>query len=91
VYIPDLIVTNSRGYRISWQTSLGGIPKGLIEPNDQVWSGDHCSLYPPAVPGVIFCNTKIARPEPYIGDLYPTILNLFKVQPPYRVDGQDIF
>lgn len=91
VYIPDLIVTNHPGYRISWQTSLGGIPKSLIDPNDGVWSGDHCSLYPPAVPGVIFSNTKIARPEPYIGDLYPTILNLFKVQPPYRVDGQDIF
>jgi len=91
VYIPDMIVTNHPGYRISWQTSLGGIPKSLIEPNDQVWSGDHCSLYPPAVPGVIFANAKITRPDPYIGDLYPTILSLVNVQAPYRVDGKNLF
>ncbi|HEX9500238.1 MAG TPA: alkaline phosphatase family protein, partial [Thermoanaerobaculia bacterium] len=44
--IPDLFVTNNDGYRVSWQTSLGGIPKALIEPNKQVWSGDHCSVDP---------------------------------------------
>ena len=33
--IPDLFVTNNDGYRVSWQTVLGGIPKALIEPNKQ--------------------------------------------------------
>ena len=47
--IPDLFVTNNDGYRVSWQTSLGGIPKQLIEPNKQVWSGDHCSVDPEIV------------------------------------------
>ncbi|MDP9361110.1 MAG: alkaline phosphatase family protein, partial [Acidobacteriota bacterium] len=27
--IPDLFVTNNDGYRVSWQTSLGGVPKQL--------------------------------------------------------------
>ena len=91
VYIPDGIVTNNPGYRVSWQTSLGGMPRSLIETNDQVWSGDHCSLYPPAVPGVIFANAPIKGEAPYIGDLYPTILALFGVQAPYPVDGKNIF
>ena len=42
--IPDLFVTNTEGYRVAWQSSLGGIQKNLIEPNKQVWSGDHCSV-----------------------------------------------
>jgi predicted AlkP superfamily phosphohydrolase/phosphomutase len=91
VYIPDGIITNNPGYRVSWQTSLGGMPRALIETNDQVWSGDHCSLYPPAVPGVIFANTPIQGDAPYIGDLYPTILALFGAQAPYPVDGKNLF
>ena len=47
--IPDLFITNNDGYRVSWQTSLGGIPKQIIEPNKQVWSGDHCSVDPEIV------------------------------------------
>jgi predicted AlkP superfamily phosphohydrolase/phosphomutase len=91
VYIPDGIITNNPGYRVSWQTSLGGMPRAVIETNDQVWSGDHCSLYPPAVPGVIFANAPIKGEAPYIGDLYPTILALFGAQAPYPVDGKNLF
>jgi len=91
VLIPDLIVTNSPFYRISWQTSLGGIPSQTIEPNAQVWSGDHCSLYPPAVPGIIFSNKKIEKQMPYIKDIYPTILKHFKVEAPYKLDGEALF
>lgn len=91
VFIPDLIVTNSPLYRISWQTSLGGIPSSTIEPNAQVWSGDHCSLYPPAVPGVIFMNKKIKKEMPYIKDIYPSVLNYFNIEPLYKLDGEIIF
>lgn len=91
VLIPDLIVTNSPFYRISWQTSLGGIPSQTIEKNAQVWSGDHCSLYPPAVPGIIFSNRKLQKQMPYIKDLYPTILKIFGVEPPYKLDGEALF
>jgi predicted AlkP superfamily phosphohydrolase/phosphomutase len=37
--IPDLVVMNNDGYRVSWQTSLGGVPKQLIEPNKQTRIG----------------------------------------------------
>jgi predicted AlkP superfamily phosphohydrolase/phosphomutase len=89
--IPDLFVTNNDGYRVSWQTSLGGIPKALIEPNKQVWSGDHCSVDPEIVKGIFFYNRKLATPRaPYIADVYPTVLGLLEVKAPYELDGVEL-
>jgi len=89
--IPDLFVTNNDGYRVSWQTSLGGIPKNLIEPNKQVWSGDHCSVDPEIVKGIFFYNRKLATDRPpYIADVYPTVLGLLGVKAPYEVDGVEL-
>ena len=86
--IPDLFITNNDGYRVSWQTSLGGIPKSVIEPNKQVWSGDHCSVDPEIVKGIFFYNRKLkANHQPYIADVYPTVLDLLGVKAPYEVDG----
>src|SRR5439155_1371871 len=50
---PDLVVGFERGYRVSWQTSLGGIPPQVIEWNERRWSADHCSVDPGLVPGVL--------------------------------------
>jgi len=89
--IPDLFVTNNDGYRVSWQTSLGGIPKDLIEPNKQVWSGDHCSVDPDIVRGIFFYNRKLATDRaPYIADIYPTVLGLLGVKAPYQLDGVEL-
>jgi predicted AlkP superfamily phosphohydrolase/phosphomutase len=89
--IPDLFVTNNDGYRVSWQTSLGGIPKNLIDPNAQVWSGDHCSVDPEIVKGVFFTNRRLAGDrQPYIADVYPTVLGLLGVRLPYEVDGVEL-
>ncbi|MBV9493077.1 MAG: alkaline phosphatase family protein [Acidobacteria bacterium] len=89
--IPDLFITNNDGYRVSWQTSLGGIPKNLIEPNKQVWSGDHCSVDPEIVKGIFFYNRKLTTDRaPYIGDVYPTVLGVLGVKPPYELDGVEL-
>jgi predicted AlkP superfamily phosphohydrolase/phosphomutase len=89
--IPDLFVTNNDGYRVSWQTSLGGIPKNLIEPNKQVWSGDHCSVDPEIVKGIFFYNRKLSTDRaPYIADVYPTVLGLLSVKAPYELDGVEL-
>ena len=60
--IPDLFVTNTAGYRIGWQGSLGVVTKEMFEDNAQVWSGDHCSLDPALVPGILFANRPACRP-----------------------------
>jgi predicted AlkP superfamily phosphohydrolase/phosphomutase len=89
--IPDLFVTNNDGYRVSWQTSLGGIPKNLIDPNKQAWSGDHCSVDPEIVKGIFFYNRKLGTDRPpYIADVYPTVLGLLGVKPPYELDGVEL-
>lgn len=89
--MPDLFVTNTVGYRVSWQTSLGGIQKDLFEPNRKVWSGDHCSLDPELVKGIFFYNRKLTTDRPpYIADVYPTVLALLGVKPPYEVDGVEL-
>lgn len=89
--IPDLIVSNSEGYRVSWQTSLGGVQKDVFEVNRNVWSGDHCSLDPEIVKGIFFYNRRIeTEREPYIADIYPTVLGLYGVAPPYELDGEEL-
>ena len=89
--IPDLFVTNNDGYRVSWQTSLGGVPKELFEANKQVWSGDHCSVDPEIVKGIFFYNRKLAtRSRAYIADIYPTVLGLLGVKAPYELDGVEL-
>ena len=89
--IPDLFVTNNDGYRVSWQTALGGIPKNLLEPNKQVWSGDHCSVDPEIVKGIFFINKKLATNRaPYIADVYPTVLGTLGVKAPYQLDGVEL-
>ncbi|HET7706825.1 MAG TPA: alkaline phosphatase family protein, partial [Thermoanaerobaculia bacterium] len=89
--IPDLFITNNDGYRVSWQTSLGGIQKNMIEPNKNVWSGDHCSVDPEIVKGIFFYNRKLTtNREPYIADIYPTVLGLLGVKAPYELDGVEL-
>ena len=52
---PDLVIGYDRGYRASWQTTLGAVPATLVDPNDRKWSGDHC-VDPELVPGILFTS-----------------------------------
>ena len=89
--IPDLFLLNNEGYRVSWQTSLGGVPKVLFDDNKKVWSGDHCSVDPEIVKGIFFTNRKLATARaPYIGDIYPTVLGAMGVKAPYELDGVEL-
>jgi predicted AlkP superfamily phosphohydrolase/phosphomutase len=86
--MPDLFITNTDGYRVSWQTSLGGVQKELIELNTTPWSGDHCSVDPELVKGIFFINRKLTTDRaPYIADIYPTVLEALGLKPPYELDG----
>ncbi|MFC1632108.1 alkaline phosphatase family protein, partial [Candidatus Omnitrophota bacterium] len=50
---PDLYIGFNIGYRASWQTALGSVPKELIEDNLKKWSGSHL-FDPKLIPGIIF-------------------------------------
>lgn len=81
----DIVIGFNKNYRVSWQTSLGGVPSKIIEPNKQKWSGDHCSVDPSFVPGVFMCNKKIIVENIHLQDIAPSILKLFSIQ--NKMDG----
>ncbi len=72
---PDIYVGFNSGYRVSWQTALGGVPEDLIEDNLKKWSGTHL-IDPVLVPGVILSNKKITKKAPSIYDIAPTVLSI---------------
>ena len=78
-------------YRVSWQTSLGGLEEAVIVPNEQKWSGDHVSVDPSEVQGVFFCNRPVKGDRvPALPDIVPTILTLEGVAIPENIDGEAI-
>jgi predicted AlkP superfamily phosphohydrolase/phosphomutase len=70
---PDLIACFNAGYRVSWATALGGLPRGHVEDNVKRWGGDHI-IDPALVPGVLFMNRPFDGSRPSLLDLAPTIL-----------------
>jgi predicted AlkP superfamily phosphohydrolase/phosphomutase len=87
---PDLIVGYNRGYRVGWDSVLGGISTNVMEDNTQPWSGDHCIDFT-KVPGVVLSNRKIRSEHPALTDIAPTILAEFGIARPDTMKGSSIF
>ena len=87
---PDLVVGFNQGYRVSWQTALGGIPPMVIVENKSNWSGDHCSFDPSITRGILLSNKKLAQESPSIIDIAPTVLEIFNLPVPEDMDGKPI-
>jgi len=86
---PDIIVGFNRGYRISWQSPLGGFPKEVLEDNTQKWSGDHMSA-PDVLPGIAFANRKFTAEAPALHDLTASVLGVFGVEKPEDMIGRNV-
>ncbi len=90
--IPDLIVTNRPGYRVSWQASLGVPTENVFEDNRDVWSGDHCSLDPELVKGVFFASKRFrAAPVPGIADVTASVRALIGAPAPPDAAGKSLW
>jgi len=87
---PDLVVGFNEGYRVSWQTALGGIPPEIIVENKSNWSGDHCSFDPSITQGIFLSNRKSAQGSASIVDIAPTVLEIFNLPIPEEMDGKPI-
>ena len=95
---PDLLVNFHPGFRLSWQSAVGGFANSMIEDNTRRWSGDHI-VDPEAVPGILFANKSLDAPpfsrssqdrkELHITELAPAILNYLGVAAPPRSDGAE--
>jgi predicted AlkP superfamily phosphohydrolase/phosphomutase len=89
---PDLQVGFEDGYRVSWQTSLGGSPPGLLYPNMRKWSGDHCSFDYQTIPGSLISNRPLTSADhAAIVDIAPTVLKYFGIAIPKDIDGKPLF
>lgn len=83
---PDLILGLEPGYRIGWQSTLGGFPESPITDNLDNWSGDHCSMED--VDGVLLSNLPLR--EGALRDIAPTVLDLFDLPTPDAMDGASL-
>jgi predicted AlkP superfamily phosphohydrolase/phosphomutase len=89
---PDIQTGMADGYRVSWQTTLGGSPPGdVLYANERKWSGDHCGFDYKTIPGLLISNRKLAEPAPRVIDLGPTVLKYFGVPIPKDMDGKPLF
>jgi len=86
---PDLLVNFANGYRVSWDTPLGGVPAGLFEDNTRKWGGDHM-IDPELVPGVLFMNRPFRRERARMVDIAPTILGALGVSKGPAMEGSSL-
>jgi len=87
----DLQIGFKDGYRVSWQTALGGAPAGIVYPNERRWSADHGSFDRADTAGTLISSRKLSRPRYDIMDIAPTVLKYFGVAIPPDIDGRPIF
>ncbi len=103
-HAPDLLVNFHPGFRVSWESAVGGFANSLIADNMRKWSGDHI-VDPEAVPGILFVNRNLTtgaaragtpvhphanQVTPNIIDLAPTILNHLEVPVPETMEGKSL-
>jgi predicted AlkP superfamily phosphohydrolase/phosphomutase len=87
----DLQVGFMDGYRVSWQTALGGTPAGIVYPNQKKWSADHGSFDIADTAGILISNRKITRERASIMDIAPTVFQYFGLAVPADIDGKAVF
>ena len=87
----ELQVGMEDGYRVSWQTTLGGSPQGIVYNNMKKWSGDHGGYDFATTAGVLITNRKVNTQSPTIMDIAPTVLKYFGLQIPPYIDGKPLW
>jgi len=88
-FAPDMIIGYARGYRSSWETTLGSFPEEVITDNLDPWSGTHC-IDPGVVPGTLLSTVPLSLPDPNLCDMGRSISWLFDV-PVLPPGGRNIF
>jgi predicted AlkP superfamily phosphohydrolase/phosphomutase len=87
---PDLIVGWNAGYRSSWQTALGAVPREIFVDNTDEWRGDHC-IAAHLVPGVFLSNRKARYRDLRLADIPVTLLDQYGVPPGAGMTGRAAF
>jgi predicted AlkP superfamily phosphohydrolase/phosphomutase len=78
----DLFLGFAPYYRVAWGNTMGGFDDATVTDNDNHWSGDHVSVDPSHVPGVLVSNRRMAQPGPaHLADIAPTMLARYGIDP----------
>lgn len=86
---PDLVVNFGAGYRVSWESSLGGVAEHVFDDNRRAWSGDHI-VDPALVPGVLLMNRRFQGEAARLEDLAPTILDALGAPGVPELEGRSL-
>lgn len=86
---PDIIIGFQPGYRMDWQSPIGGFSQDIIIDNPKKWGGDHL-MDPSFVPGVIFSNAKFTKDSASQVDVTPTVLHALGIKTVGGMDGESL-
>ncbi len=64
------------------------MPPGIVVANMKKWSGDHCASDPSDTAGIFFSNRCVVTAKLTLFDIAPTVLRIFDVSPPTKLDGE---
>jgi predicted AlkP superfamily phosphohydrolase/phosphomutase len=87
----ELQVGMNEGYRVSWQTTLGGSPPGIVYPNTKKWSAAHGGYDYAITSGIFVTSQPINTKDPRIIDIAPTVLRYFGLTVPTDIDGKPLY
>ena len=87
---PDAIIGYHDGYRASWETVLGRMPREILVDNLYRWSGTHL-IAPDHVPGMLLTNFPARSDAPHIRDIAPTVLDAYGISRPDPMTGNSLF
>jgi predicted AlkP superfamily phosphohydrolase/phosphomutase len=78
----DIFLGYAPTYRVAWANTLGNLDLAAITDNKNTWSGDHVSVDPSHVPGVLFSNRAFDTPTiAGLIDIGPTMLTRYGIDP----------
>ncbi|NJB68683.1 putative AlkP superfamily phosphohydrolase/phosphomutase [Desulfobaculum xiamenense] len=83
---PDLVLGMAPGFRVSWESALGGPGADVFTDNMNHWSGDHCQA-PGNVPGILLCSVPLDMGDPGLENIGPTVLELLGLSRPETMQG----
>ena len=87
---PDLVVGFKPGYRMGWQTAIGGLADKICETEKSEWKGDHL-VDASFVSGTFYANFPLISKQPKTTDIAPTILDLCGINVPSNMDGVSLW
>ncbi|RLD10152.1 MAG: hypothetical protein DRI44_06770, partial [Chlamydiae bacterium] len=87
---PDLVVGFIPGYRMGWQTAIGGLANKICDTEKSEWKGDHL-VDASFVSGTLLVNFPLIPKQPGTLDIAPTILDLSGVSVPANMDGVSLW